>query len=412
VMLETIHEFAREKLKESGETEELRRQHAEYFLTLAEEAEPQVEGPQQAAWLDRLEEEHDNMRAALSWSLGQGEDAEMGLRMCAALGEFWYWQGHFGEGLRWLEEALAKSSPAPRAARAKALYRVSWLALLQGDLDRAIEAGEEGLELEGVERFRTASGDSTASNLRRALAMAVGNRGELDRAMELLEESLALSREAGSTRGAAHSLWALGVTCMLGGELDRATELLEEALTLWRASGDPAIIAGILTHLGQTLLLQGDLERATAVSEEAASMLRERKNRNHYLAEALENLGWAALLQGNPEQANALFAEGLGLRRELGDKLTAPNTLEALASAAAAQGEAERTARLYGVVEKLNEVMGTPQDAGEDALTGPYFAAARSQLDEATWQEAWAEGRAMTLEEAIFYALEEEEARG
>ena len=160
---------------------------------------------------------------------------------------------------------------------------------------------------------------------------------QLDRAMELLEESLALSREAGSIRGAAHSLWALGVTYMMGGELDRATELLEEALTLWRASGDPAIIAGILTHLGHTMLLQGDIERATAVSEEAASMLRERTNRNHYLAEGpVENLGWAALLQGSSEQAKALFAESLGLRQELGDKLTTPNTLEALASAAAA----------------------------------------------------------------------------
>jgi non-specific serine/threonine protein kinase len=165
-----------------------------------------------------------------------------------------------------------------------------------------------------------------------------------------------------------------------------------------------------LTHLGQTLLLQGDIERATAVSEEAASMLRGRTNRNYYLAEVLENLGWAALLQGCSEQAKALFAESLGLRRELGDKLTAPNTVEALASAAAAQGEAERTARLYGVVEKLNEVMGIPQDAGEDALTGPYLAAARSQLDEAAWQEAWTQGRAMTLEEAISYALQEEEA--
>jgi tetratricopeptide (TPR) repeat protein len=185
---------------------------------------------------------------------------------------------------------------------------------------------------------------------------------------------------------------------------------LEEALTLWRASGDPAIIAGILPHLGETYLRQGDLERATAVSEEAALMLRERTNRNHYLADVLDNLGWAALLQGSSEQAKALFAESLGLRRDLGDKLTTPNTLEALASAAAAQGEAERTARLCGVVEKLNEVMGTPQDAGEDALTGPYLAAARSQLDEAAWQEGWTQGRAMTLKEAISYALQEEEA--
>ena len=244
----------------------------------------------------------------------------------------------------------------------------------------------------------------------KSVGLAVGNRGELDRAKELLEESLALSREAGSIRGAAHSLWALGVTYMMGGELDRATELLEEALTLWRASGDPAIIAGILTHQAHTLLLQGDIERARAVSEEAASMLRERTNRNYYLAEVLENLGWAALLEGSSEQAKSLFAESLELRRKLGDKLTAPNTVKALASAAAAQGEAERTARLYGVVEKLNEVMGTPQDAGEDALTGPYLAAARSQLDEAAWQEAWAQGRAMMLEEAISYALQEEEA--
>ena len=116
------------------------------------------------------------------------------------------------------------------------------------------------------------------------------------------------------------------------------------------------------------------------------------------------------MLQGSSEQAKALFAESLGLRRELGDKLTAPNTVEALASAAAAQGEAERTARLYGALEKLNEVMGTPQDAGEEALTGPYLAAAHSQLDEAAWQEAWAQGRAMTLEEAISYALREEES--
>ena len=250
-----------------------------------------------------------------------------------------------------------------------------------------------------------------ASDLRRALAMAVGNRGEVDRAKELLEESLALSREAGSIRGAAHSLWALGVTYMLGGELDRARELLEEAVS-WAGVGRCGDDCPYLDPPRHTLLLQGDIERATAASKEAASMLREPTNRNHYLAEVLENLGWAALLQGSSEQAKALFAQSLGLRRELGDKLTAPNTLEALASAAAAQGEAERNARLYGVVEKCNEVMGAPQDAGEDALTRACLGDARSQLDEAAWQEAWAEGRGMTLEEAISYALEEEEAGG
>ena len=406
MMLETIHEFAREKLQESGEAEELRRLHAEYFLALAEEAESGVEGAQQAVWLERLEEEHDNIRTALSWSLGQGGDAELALRMGAALGEFWYLRGYLGEGRRWLEEALAKSSPAPRAERARALYRVSWLAFVQGDLDRAVGAGEEGLELEGVELFRTGSGDSAAADLRRALAMAVVNRGEDERATGLLKESLALSREAGSIRGTAISHWGLGVTCMLGGDIGRAREFLEEALTLSRKSGDPWSIAGILTHLGDTFLRQGDLERATAVSEEAAAMLRELKYRD-FLADALDNLGWAALLQGNPERARAIYAESLELRGEVGDDLLIPNTLQALASTAAALGEAERAVRLFGVVEMLNEVSSVDEEIASDELVGPYFATARSQLDETSWQEAWAEGRAMTLEEAISYALEE-----
>ena len=148
VMLETIHEFAREKLQESEEGEDIRRLHAEYFLALAEEGDPGLEeGSQQPVWLERLEEEHDNMRRALSWSLGQGQDSELALRIGAALGEFWYLRGYWSEGRRWLEEALAKSSPAPTAARARALQRVSWLTYLQGDLDRAKEASEEGLGL-------------------------------------------------------------------------------------------------------------------------------------------------------------------------------------------------------------------------------------------------------------------------
>jgi tetratricopeptide (TPR) repeat protein len=197
----------------------------------------------------------------------------------------------------------------------------------------------------------------------------------------------------------------------MGGDFRRATELLEEALTLSRESGDPWVISGILTHLGQTFLLQGDLERATAANEEAVAMLREQKH-SAFLADALDNLGWVALLRGNPDQAKALYAESLRLRREVGEKLMIGNSLQALASAGAAQGEAERTAKLFGAVEMLDEMMGGSQATEDDTLHRPYLAAARSQLDEAAWQEAWAEGRAMTLDQAISYALEEEEASG
>jgi predicted ATPase/class 3 adenylate cyclase len=406
VMLETIHEFAREKLQESEESEDIRRLHAEYFLALAEEAEPAVEGAQQPVWLERLEEEHDNMRRALSWSLGQGQDSELALRMSAALGEFWYLRGYFGEGRRWLEEALAKSGRTPTAARARALQRVSWLAFQQGDLDRAEEASEEGLGLEGVEFFRTAGGDSTAAELQRLLGIVVGAQGEFERERELLEESLTLSQEAGNLRGMAASLFTLGSAWRQQGDLERATQLLEEALTMFRETGDQYLIASVLTHLGFTFLFQGDLERATATSEEAAAMLREQKHLA-YLADALNNLGWVALLRGDSERARALYAESMQAQREIGAKVTAPENLLGLACVAAAQGEAERAARLFGASEALPEAMGAPLEPGERALQEPYLAAARSKLDETSWQEAWAEGRAMRLEEAISYALEE-----
>jgi predicted ATPase len=411
VMLETIHEFAREKLEESGEPRKLRTLHAEYFLALAEEADPALEGPQQPVWLERLEEEHDNIRAALSWSLGQSQDAELTLRMGAALGEFWYLRGHFGEGRRWLEEALAKSGRTPTAARARALHRVSWLAFLQGDLDRAEEASDEGLGLEGVELFRTGGGDSTAADLQRMLGMVVGTRGELERETELLEESLALSREAGSLRGMAGAIFILGATWRARGDLERATQFLEEALTMFRETGDQALISSVLTHLGFTFVLQGDLERATAASEEAAAMLQEQKH-SSYLAYALENLGWTALLRGDSERARALFAESIQLLLDTGDKLSAPDTLGGLACVAEARGETERAARLFAACEALPEVMGAPLEPGKRALQAPYIAAACSRLDEASWQKAWAAGRAITLEEAVAYALEEDEADG
>jgi predicted ATPase len=409
VMLETIHEYAREKLRDSGEAKELRRLHAQYFLALAEEAEPQVEGSQQPVWLERLEEEHDNMRAALSWSLGQGDGAELALRMGAALGEFWYLRGYFGEGRRWLEEALAKSSPAPTAARARALHRVSWLAFLQGDLEQAEEASEEGLGLEGVELFRTGGGDSTAAELQRMLGMVVGARGELERETQLLEESLTLSREVGSLRGTAASFFILGGAWRQRGDFERATQLLEEALTMFRETGEQALIASVLTHLGFTYLFQGDLERATAASEQAAAMFRVQKHTS-YLADALNTLGWVALRGGDSGRARALYAESIRAQREIGSKLAAPENLLGLACVAAAWEEAGRAARLFGASEALREAMGVPPEPGEIALQEPHLAAARSRLDKTSWQEAWAEGRAMTLEEAISYALGEEEA--
>jgi predicted ATPase/DNA-binding SARP family transcriptional activator/DNA-binding CsgD family transcriptional regulator len=405
-MLEPVRQYARERLEESGEVEAIQRRHAEFFLVLAEEAEPAVEGAQQAAWLERLETEHDNFRAALSWSLERVEDAELGLRVGAALGEFWYLRGYFGEGRRWLEEALARSGQASTVARANALRRDSFLAFVQGDLDRAIEASEEGLKLEGVELFWGAGGrTNVAADLLNTLGMAVSARGDSERAIQLYEESLALSRKVGDERSVAINLMSLGAQVRSRGDFEKATELLEEGLVLSRELGEPAVLASFLTLLGYTFVLQGDLERATAVGEEAAAILREQKHRL-VLADALSNLGWAALLRGDSERATTLHAESLEITRELSDNLVRPETLEGLACAAVAKGEAERAVRLFGATRALNAPVSyhpTPRERA--ALREPYLAATRSHLSEETWEAAFAEGQAMGFEEAVEYAL-------
>jgi predicted ATPase/DNA-binding SARP family transcriptional activator/DNA-binding CsgD family transcriptional regulator len=410
-MLEPIRQYARERLEESEEAEAIQRRHAEFFLALAEEAEPEVEGPQQAAWLERLEAEHDNLRAALSWSLERGEEAELGLRVAGALGQFWYLRGYLGEGRRWLEEALAKASPASTAARANALHRLSFLAYLQGHLDRAQEASEEGLKLEGVEQFWDIAGRrSVAAGLGRLmLGIVASAQGDSERAIQLYEKSLALSRKVGDKRGIADNLLLLGQEMRLRGDLGKARELLEEGMVVVREVGDPELLAAFLTQLCDTFLLQGDLERATVVGEKAVAICREHKHR-FMLSEVLCNLGWVALLRGNLERATTLYVESLELKREVGLMLPLPEPLDGLACVATARGETERAVRLFGATQALHELVRNYLKVREyAALREPYLAATRSQLSEEAWETAFAEGRAMGFEETVEYALSDEE---
>jgi predicted ATPase len=396
VMLETIHEYARERLDESDEAEEIRRLHAEYFLALAEQGESELRRPEEAKWLERLEIEHDNMRAALSWTL-ESEEAERGLRLAGALWRFWWMRGHYIEGRRWLEEALAKDSRTS-AARAKALEAVGWLADEQGDIDRAVAAAEEGLSLSaGTEII-------DAAPFLRTLGSAAYVRGDHERAAQLYDESLALSREARDERGVASSLLQLGNVLSDRGDHDKAKRFYEEALALSRKLDDNALLTSSLISAGAEFLLQGDHERGAVLNQEAARLLRERGNRGS-LQYALDNLGWAALMRGDQQQAKSLHEESLELSWELGDKLVAAESLEGLACSAAT-GEEERVARLFGAAETLRESVGYRQAPRERALRQPFLDAARSRLEEATWGAAWAEGRAMTFEDAIAYALE------
>jgi predicted ATPase/class 3 adenylate cyclase len=399
VMLETIREYARERLELSGNAEEIRRMHAEYFLALAEQGASEQQGPEEAAWLEGLDLEHDNMRAALSWLLGS-EEAEPALRLSGALWRFWWMRGHYSEGRRWLEEALAKDG-RPSALRAKALEGVGWLADDQGDIDRAVAAAEEGLSLSARVKIES----SVTASFLRMLGSAAYVHGNHEQAARLYEESLALSREARDERGVASSLLQLGNVSGDRGNHEGAKTFYEEGLALSRKLDDKALLASALISVGAEFLLQGDHERGAMLNEEAAALYRERGNRGH-LQYALDNLGWAALMRGDQHQAEGLHRESLELSRQLGDKLVAAEALEGLACSASARGEAERVARLFGAAEALREAVGYRQEPREHALREPYLVAARTRLSEGRWDAAWAEGRRLGFEEAIAYALE------
>jgi predicted ATPase/class 3 adenylate cyclase len=406
VMLETVHEYAREKLEESGEAEEIRRRHAEYFLALAEEAEPQLKGAEQLEWMDRLEVEHDNLRAALGWCFGRRK-AEEGLRIAGALTRFWHVRGHMSEGRRWLEEGLAKANSdgvAP-SARAKALVGLG-LAVegQEGDYEKAALLYEEGLAL-----YRELGDREGIANCLYNLGFLLAyNRGDHERATALLEESLEIYRELGGEHDIVSLLTALAIVATTQGDLTRSVTLAEEALSRSREAGDAASVARSLGNLSYAVVLLGDYERARVLAEEALAMSREQGN-TLFIFVALNNLGLAVRESGDHKRAASLLREALALGWEIGDKLGAIEALEGMAGLAGALGEDRRAARLWGVAQAWREATGAHLANTDYELHEPHLDATRLRLGEAAWGEALAEGRAMTLERAVAYALGEEE---
>src|SRR5215216_4419548 len=402
-MLEPIRQYAMEKLEEGGDAEEVRRCHNTFFLALAEEAEPKLRGAEDTEWLERLEAEHDNLRVALSWTLERGE-AELGLRLAGALWMFWEAHGHYSEGRRWLEKALEKEGRTSAAARAKALEGFGWLVFRAGETNRAVVAAEEGLELSDDAGL----GGAVRAKFLGLLGWMVEVQGHHARAKELLEESLRLSRDVDDKFGIADTLLMLGSTLSSLDDRKRERQLHEEGIALSRELGYVRTLGRLLFSVGYMLLLEGDYERGVALNEEAAALYRERGYKGG-LEFVLDNLGWAVLMQGDPKRARSYYRESLMLCKELGDKWIASESLEGLACVAGVKGEAERAAKLFGVAEALSEAVGSQHVPEEDALRDPYLADARSRLDETSWRAAWAEGRAMSMEQAIDYALSEEE---
>jgi non-specific serine/threonine protein kinase len=398
-LLEPIRQYAREKLRVSGEAEAVGVRHTEFFLALAEKADPELTKSQQAAWLDRLETEHDNLRAALSWALEREIDS--GFRMAGALCRFWHTRGYLSEGRRYLE-AVASSAAVPPTVRAKALDGLGWIAEPQGDYERARAAYEESLKL-----YRS-------SNDKRGIANALGDlgslaldRGDYEEATSLLEESLTLHRELGSREDVIGILDGLGVLASAKGDRDQSISFFGEALALSRGTGNIRRNATSLGNLAITMLVHGDPEQATVLLKESLALFQDIGDSSH-IAIGLMYSALAALTKGDHERVWTLSEESLDLLQKAEDRQHIPDCLEIIAGGAGAQGLAQRAARLWGAAEAMREAIGVPLLPEVRKLLDPYLDTARSRLGEVAWQTALSEGRAMRPEQAIEYSLSAE----
>lgn len=397
-LLEPIRQYGQDRLQERAEAAQVRRAHRDWYAGLAERAEAEMAGAQQKRAFDRLEAEHENLRAAIGWSLEQHE-AEAAAQIGVAIRLFWLLRGYMSEGRSWLGRALAGFS-ARNAVRAKALNAAAILASLQDDYTPARALAEESLELSRALAERQQTG--YALYILGRLARIAGSYAA---AVTFLEESLALFRELHQRDSIALVLSDLGLTVLYLGEYERAAALCEQSLTLARELGDPRSIASWLANLGTVLLARGDDTRAQELCEESLTIRRALGYKGG-CAHTLTILGHIAMAQGAPERAAACYAESLSLRRETGEQEGIAAALEGLAAVSATQGQPVAAARLYGFAEALRTPLGAPLPPIDQPSYQRSVAALRAQLGEPTFRSAWAAGRALTLEEALAEAAQ------
>ena len=401
-MLETIREYGLDRLTANGEAEATRRAHAAHFLALAEAAEPYLRGPDQAAWLDRLEIERPNFRTALAWYRDEGED-ESALRLAGALGRFWWMHGHLAEGLGWLEElfAAAEGLPAgavPPAVRAKAQSWAGCLACVQGRIRDA--AARHAAALHFYEEAGDAWGAAFALQ---GLGVQAVLQTEYERATALYEEALARFRAIGDAWGIGGTLLNLGCLAGDAGDRERGEQLLTESLAPLRQAGDPDRLARALVNLGEHASYRGDDARAEHLLSESLALARPLGQRE-VVAYALGLLGLLAYRRGDAARAMAHLAESLTLCYEIGARHWTAQTMERLAAVAVGDDRAELAARLLGAATALREATGRRLPPGERAGIEATATAARSAVGEAVFAAAAADGQARP-ESAIAEAI-------
>jgi predicted ATPase/serine/threonine protein kinase len=398
-MFETIREFGHEQLLTSGELELLQRGHALFFLELVERAEPLLTGPEQVVWLERMESEHHNLRAALRWAK-TSKEKEIGLRLAATMWRFWEVRGYQSEGRDWLLQMLEESDDASNMVRARAFLRAGGLERDQGNYEQALRLFQNALTL--YQRLGDKWGIAATLNGLGDMAQQRGNYAE---ATAHYEDALVLFKELGNQQAVSYVLNNLGNVARDEGDYERALEIHEEALALFRNLGDKRALATSLFNLGEVAQYKGDYGRAAELQNESLALKREVGDKRG-ITFSLANLGDIARHQGAYKRAAGFYAESLTLCREIGDKRGVAFCLEGLAEVACTQNAFERAAQLFGAAEALREAIGAPLPGVERADYERNVKSTRAGLSEETFREQWAQGREMPLERAIAYALE------
>ncbi len=446
LMLETIRAYGLERLETYGEAAAVQRAHAEYYLALAETAEPELTGPKQAPWIERIEREHDNLRAALRWARAQAQ-GETGLRLAAALGRFWLIRGYLREGRAWLDGALGTHLPpsGTTAVRAAALHWAGSLALHQADYVVARAHLEQGLALcrmladqQAIARALSAlgvvayrQGDYTAARAlhdesltrnrelanKARIAASLGNlglvvveQGEYALARTLHVECLALCRELEDTWGVGIALSNVGGVENHLGHYATARARHEECLALCRALGDRQGIAESLTNLAVAACGQQEYGEARSLLEESLVLARELGD-TRVIANALSHLGVVSVQRGDYAAARSLYQESVTLRRDAGYQQGIAWALERYAELVALQGQPEQAVRLCGAAERLRAEISAPRAPADQASYEHTLEAARGALKVGSpggagvCAAAWAAGQALSLEQAMAAVL-------
>ena len=362
-LLETVRQYARDRLLESGEVEAVRDGHVVFFLQLAKRAQPELHRPEQGVWLNRLQVEHDNLRTALEWCQVGRRSAGAGVELAGALWWFWIMRGYFAEGRQWLARVLGDAPGESRAGRARVLFGAGALAFFQGDFISA---------------------------------------------QALLADGLALARETQDKWAVTMSVFLLGTIAAESGDYGRATVLAEECRAIASETADAWLSAHPPDLLGHAAKCKGDYQQAESFLENSLALFRQAGDR-WAMAIQLSNLAEVSQYQGHWKEARARGSEALILCQELGDRWGIAWALTTLGAVVGSQGQLTRAARLWGAADGISQSIGSPFLPSLRMTQDLYLLPVRQALGDERFAAAWAEGRKMTPDEVVAYALQDAE---